>query len=76
VTALTFILIIVQVEILQKNVDEKDAKIESLSSLLDESAMNEHLKHLTDQVSSITLWPSFFLLVVLHLNHMERGQDG
>jgi hypothetical protein len=44
-----------QVEILQKDVEEKELKIISLSSLLDESAMNAHLKMLSDQVSELQL---------------------
>ncbi len=44
-----------QVEILQKDVEEKGLKIISLSSLLDESAMNAHLKMLSDQVSELQL---------------------
>ena len=33
--------------------EAKDAKITELSSLLDESAMNEHLKQLSEQVSDL-----------------------
>ena len=44
-----------QVEILQKDVEEKGLKVISLSSLLDESAMNAHLKMLSDQASELRL---------------------
>ena len=48
------LLFVFQVESLQKEVVAKDSKIETLSSLLDESSMNAHLQHLTDQASELT----------------------
>ena len=59
-----------QVETLQKDVEAKDAKIATLSSLLDESSMNAHLQHLTSQASELN-----DKIVILEDEKVERERE-